>query len=992
MVTGYCWSRVWRWGATVMLLGGPLLAADLQRPYDPVVLQGRHLALFVGAPVANMRVYSYRADSDQWLPIPFQIDERDNLSTYFAPAYNGVLDSLDEVVFMASDAGDLCPEDAWVADAEARANRRYLVTVADTLDGLRQGYVYIYLSSSLATSSSHYVGYDSAMDLVTGVSYTIQNGVKGFADYLAINAAAGGDSLDFLDRQKFRLQVNVYGLNIEPFTEDHPWISLRRVDARAGAVRVIRSQVILFSGSVLGVSFTDSLKLTTFYYPYLSYMATGERSLVTIPNVSLRMLRFSYDLNSRAFGMIFYNPYNQAGNRINAIEAAGFKDTLLWPGTNWYLIVADPSYPGAVLSRASVLGVVALGGNPISDRYRLFFRDTASPESPNTGEDGSYGETGLILEDNDTMVGTLNLTYWSYYFPFNLSYQQAEQLGRQASAALQAWGVPEVYDVIPPARMADLGVVDVQQQSVTLSLTAPGDDGWSGGAATSYEVRYSTQAVGADTAAWWAAAAALAAPPQPGPPGQAQVIIIAGLQQSTTYYFVAVALDNVGNRSAYSNVATATTLPAPDNVPPARIADLAVVDVQRQAVTLGLTAPGDDGWSGGPASSYEVRYATEAVGADTAAWWATAAVFSAPPPPGQPGEPQTITVPGLQENTTYYFLVVAVDEVGNRSGYSNVAEGTTLPAPDEIPPARIADLAIEQVQDDYVTLSLTAPGDDGWLGGAVSAYEVRYSTQPVGADTTAWWEAATVFASPPQPVQPGLGQTITVIGLAKNRTYYFVVVALDDRGNRSPYSNVASATTLPVELASFQAHPGEGQVVLEWTTKSESNNYGFEVQRREGNGGEWLALGFVRGGGTTTRPRSYRFVDQKVLARTYSYRLKQLDNDGRFEYSPVVEVTVEPPSAFALAGNYPNPFNPGTEISYRIAKPADGEQVHVRLTIYNMLGQEIATLVDAPQPPGWYVVAWDGRDALGRAAGSGLYICRLQAGAFAATMKMLKMQ
>ncbi|MDZ7295808.1 MAG: hypothetical protein ONB14_10365 [candidate division KSB1 bacterium] len=742
--------------AIALLLGGPLSASDLQRPYDPVVVDGRSLPLLVGSQVEQIRVYAYRANTGQWEPIPFQIDERDNQNTYFNGTYNGVLDSLDQVVFMASDLGDVAPEDGWVADNAARFNVRYLVTVADTLGGLRQGYAYLYLSPELAASPLQYMSYNPATDLVTGVSYAIQNGVKGFADFLAINAAAGGDGLDFLDRQKFRLQVSVYGLNIEPFHEDHPWLSLRRVDYRGGAVRLMRSQVLLFSGSVFGVTFSDSLKLVTTYYPHFAYMSTGERSLVAIPNVSIRMLRFSYDLNSRAFGMVFYNPWNLAGNRINAIEAAGFNATLLWPGLNWYLITADPSYPGSALQRASVVGIVGLGGNPISDRYRLFYRDNSSPESPNTGEDGSYGETGIILEDDQTMQGTLNLTYWSYYLPENLTYQQAEQIAAQAAAPLVAWGVPEYFDFTPPARVADLGVVDAQ--------------------------------------------------------------------------------------------------------------------------------------------------------------------------------------------------------------------------------------------DTFVILSLTAPGDDQWMGGAATSYEIRYHTEPVGADTAAWWEAATPVAGVPDPVEPGLAQTVAVVGLQQNTTYYFLLVAFDNVGNASPYSNVASATTLPVELSRFVARAGEGQVVLEWTTQTESNNYGFEVQRQDGRSLEWKVVGFVPGSGTTSRPHTYCFVDRRLSARTYYYRLKQVDNDGTFTFSPVVEVVVAPPASSALVGNYPNPFNPGTEISYRVGKgPQDGP-VQVRLVLYNMLGQEIATLVDGLMEPGWYTVTWDGRDAFGRSAGSGLYICRFQAGQFAASMKMLKMQ
>ncbi len=161
------------------------------------------------------------------------------------------------------------------------------------------------------------------------------------------------------------------------------------------------------------------------------------------------------------------------------------------------------------------------------------------------------------------------------------------------------------------------------------------------------------------------------------------------------------------------------------------------------------------------------------------------------------------------------------------------------------------------------------------------------------------------------------------------------------------------STVVPVELTSFTAVANNNEVVLNWSTATELNNFGFEVQRSVAES-EFATIGFVPGHGTTTETRSYRFVDAGLSAGSYSYRLKQVDFDGTFSYSEIVNADVAGPLQFELAQNYPNPFNPSTTINFSIPQSSD-----VTLKIFNTLGQEVATLVNQNMESGLHTINFD---------------------------------
>lgn len=212
-------------------------------------------------------------------------------------------------------------------------------------------------------------------------------------------------------------------------------------------------------------------------------------------------------------------------------------------------------------------------------------------------------------------------------------------------------------------------------------------------------------------------------------------------------------------------------------------------------------------------------------------------------------------------------------------------------------------------------------------------------------------------------------------------TFYYRIYALS-RDTVSDYSNLAEII-IPVELVSFTASTSKGTVTLNWSTATETNNNGFEIQRKLENSA-WEKISFVEGHGTTTETQNYQFIDNisDIKATSLAYRLKQIDYDGSYEFSDEVEVTNLAPTDFALHQNYPNPFNPVTVIKYSLPQ----ESV-VAIKVYDMLGEEIITLVNKKQEAGTYNIDFNGSNLV-----SGIYIYQMKAGSFVKTKKMLLMK
>ncbi|MCH8035330.1 MAG: DUF2341 domain-containing protein [Bacteroidetes bacterium] len=227
------------------------------------------------------------------------------------------------------------------------------------------------------------------------------------------------------------------------------------------------------------------------------------------------------------------------------------------------------------------------------------------------------------------------------------------------------------------------------------------------------------------------------------------------------------------------------------------------------------------------------------------------------------------------------------------------------------------------------------------------------------------------------------GSWTTLVSGATSMTA--TTVTFDGVSTLGQFTIGSSGSPLPVELVSFTGKVKDQKVYLNWSTATEVNNYGFEIERKipdqvRNDNRNWENIGFVEGHGNSNSPKEYSFIDNEISsAGIYYYRLKQIDNDGVYEFSKTIEVNFNVPIKFELSQNYPNPFNPSTTISFNLPKSGV-----VTLKVYNIMGEEIKILVEGYREAGNYTVNFNAEEHP-----SGMYLYRLTAGGFTATKKML---
>ena len=459
---------------------------------------------------------------------------------------------------------------------------------------------------------------------------------------------------------------------------------------------------------------------------------------------------------------------------------------------------------------------------------------------------------------------------------------------------------PNAKPSVAPAAITNLATSSPTENSITLTWTAPGDDG-SIGTASSYDIRYSTAII--DTDAKFNSATNCTGEPAPKSAGSAESFTVTGLSASTTYYFAIKTADEVPNWSPISNspsgatsappdtilpnvtsttpandatgVAVTTTIVvqfseamnktntegafstspattgtftwnaagdkmtytpstslsysttytvsitnsatdlagnkldgngngvvdnpaskdtytfsfttavAPDTTAPAAISNLAATPSTTSGtnVTLTWTAPGDDG-NTGTATTYDIRYSSSIIDTDTK--FNSATQCTGEPAPKAAGGSETFTVTGLTEGITYYFAIKTGDEVPNWSPLSNSPN-----AKPSVAPAAITNLATSSPTENSITLTWTAPGDDGNTGTA-SSYDIRYYSSAI---TDSNWASATQCTGEPAPKSAGSSESFTVTGLSSSTTYYFAIKTADEVPNWSLISNSPSGTT-----------------------------------------------------------------------------------------------------------------------------------------------------------------------------------------------------
>ncbi|GEM_PF-801040 len=232
--------------------------------------------------------------------------------------------------------------------------------------------------------------------------------------------------------------------------------------------------------------------------------------------------------------------------------------------------------------------------------------------------------------------------------------------------------------------------------------------------------------------------------------------------------------------------------------------------------------------------------------------------------------------------------------------------------------------------------------------------------------------------------QVTLGTTAVMKGIILGQTaiVYNNGATLDGRALAQAEVTFIGNTVLPVEMVAFTAAANRLNADLQWSTATEVNSYGFEIERRQTE--NWEKVGFVTGAGTSNAPHDYTYSDNSLSPGRYVYRIKQIDNNGTFAYYGSAEVEVGiTEKKFSLESNYPNPFNPSTTIQFML-----GSDGMTSLQVYNILGQKVMTLFEGSAQAGkMYQVKFEASNLP-----SGLYFAKLESGKQHMLRKMLLMK
>ena len=295
--------------------------------------------------------------------------------------------------------------------------------------------------------------------------------------------------------------------------------------------------------------------------------------------------------------------------------------------------------------------------------------------------------------------------------------------------------------------------------------------------------------------------------------------------------------------------------------------------------------------------------------------------------------------------------------------------------------------------DSWVSMSWVKNITTSFHGQASRTYDLWVGTIPAQpAGTTVWYRIQ---------VNDGSASAYLKYGNSAGSGYHNPLgqwVRNPDAATSDNYSYQVEQP-IPVELTAFAASIGDGFVTLNWTTQTETENYGFHVYRSEFIDRDYIKLTqtIIPGAGSSASVHHYSYVDSTVeISKTYYYKLKSLDYNGNEDFFGPIVATVTAvhslpisklPDAYALEQNYPNPFNPETAINFSIKEPGK-----ISLKIYNLQGQLIRTLVAGNRTAGRYAVRWDGTTDQGITVSNGIYLYTLKVNGFADTKKLTFMK
>lgn len=446
----------------------------LDRDLEPIVIMGSAFPEFQGAPISNLFAYAYRASTQSWEQIPFQIDERDANGSYFNPNGDETigLDGNDEFMFMAKDAGDRNVF-SWINDVVSGAFVRYEIEITDPLNPSKIAWVYLYRSNTLRLDPglTDYVDYfksqtsQVAEDTVRSKFYEIAHNRSGFPNDLIVPVSAGGSGVDILDRMKFRAKASLV-ISVSLDEDDIQFSSSNKDSIRAkdGMIRVIRELEATLKIN-LPFPFPDQeagfSTPPAYYYPYSSSF------IFQIPEISTGSVtegRMSFDLNPDASGMDFMSANNPApGFIVNGFDDSPdlTVDNVL-PDSNWIFYGGD---------QATIVNQFPLSLS-VGGKRELYYKDNSSNNSSDTGDKKSYGDVGIKITDGISTPFTLS--YKGYYLDSKRSSDVAKQIVQFEKNPMKVTTTPQDIGTVPVELVAFTATVehnDVHLRWITATET-----------------------------------------------------------------------------------------------------------------------------------------------------------------------------------------------------------------------------------------------------------------------------------------------------------------------------------------------------------------------------------------------------------------------------------------------------------------------------------------------------------------------------------------
>lgn len=404
-------------------------SSSVNRTFEPIVVTAAPLTPLLNDSSKFFTAYKYNAAADNFIAIPFQIDDVSRDGDFFEET-DGLIDSSDQIVFMPGDVGDQATTNKWLNDPNV-AQTRVELAISNPAGG--QGWVYLFRNVTTKPMVLPYMRYDRGAsttafsDTIFGTSYTEAHDATGWYTDTKILQSSGGNGRDIFDRRKVRIAGKVtiklfnFTTNVTLKEDTLTYTGLR---FKEGSVRGVRELTGLISLS--GNDFV--LPFVSQYFPYSNVFSLRDIDIPVIEDNFIRVtigeIRQSLDLNDRANGMKFYNAANLGGITIDGNDDGAVPDGLT-DGLNWMMAVGNP---GTVLS----LTTVPLLG----DSRKLYFKDNAAQDVADSGDKQSYGDFGWRLSTATNITGVLDFVLTTYYLGANQPVSFGEEFKARANSPL----------------------------------------------------------------------------------------------------------------------------------------------------------------------------------------------------------------------------------------------------------------------------------------------------------------------------------------------------------------------------------------------------------------------------------------------------------------------------------------------------------------------------------------------------------------------------